>query len=455
MPSDSQAPQPGLQRNVTLFILFRLLFNARFYYPIFALLFFDFGLTPADFFFLNGVVWTVASILLEVPSGALADQLGRRTLLIAAAILMLMEMAILCCMPFGGGAVVFGLFFLNRILSGAAEAAASGADEALAYDSMEESTREHQWPKVQSRLLIVQSIGMIIALNLGALGYRLDGVVQWLGLHWEVSRETALRIPLFLCLGSAFATLIVTLMMKEPPQDSIHHGQTIRQSFARTLRAGQWILQSHAPFLILLIFVLFDSIVRLYYTVSSSYYRIIGIDPIYFGLIGTLGNLLGIFGAPLIGWLVAMKSARFNYRLSAGLILVGLCAFALQLPVWGFLVLFPLGFGMRHLHAATSHYINRVTDSAHRATVLSFRGLAMMIFYGGVNLMVMVQTKAMIRTEEEIDNWNQELGNEIIRQTSPYWWIWFVIVLTGLFLLRRFYYRKPIDEIIHPPKKPA
>ncbi|MDH3869135.1 MAG: hypothetical protein OET08_07150, partial [Desulfuromonadales bacterium] len=41
--------------NVRLFIIFRVLFNARFYYPVFSILFLDFGLTLSQFAILNAV----------------------------------------------------------------------------------------------------------------------------------------------------------------------------------------------------------------------------------------------------------------------------------------------------------------------------------------------------------------------------------------------------------------
>ena len=127
--------QSIVQRNVRAFTIFRMFFNARFYYPVYALLFLHYGLTLEQFGILNGV-WAATIVLLEVPSGALADTLGRRKLLILAGCLMVLEMAVLLVAPVGGGALMFWLFVLNRILSGAAEAAASGADEALAYDSL-------------------------------------------------------------------------------------------------------------------------------------------------------------------------------------------------------------------------------------------------------------------------------------------------------------------------------
>ena len=56
-----------------LFSWFRVLFNARFYYPIFTILFLDLGLSLGEFAALN-VVWAVTIVLLEGPSGALADR---------------------------------------------------------------------------------------------------------------------------------------------------------------------------------------------------------------------------------------------------------------------------------------------------------------------------------------------------------------------------------------------
>ncbi|MDB4294561.1 MFS transporter, partial [Akkermansiaceae bacterium] len=121
-----------MPRNIPLFIVFRLLFNARFYYPIFAVLQLDYGLTMAQFAILNAV-WAASIVLLEVPSGALADKLGRKPMVVIASVLMILEMGLIAFVPLGNASIVFWVWVLNRILSGAAEASASGADEALAY----------------------------------------------------------------------------------------------------------------------------------------------------------------------------------------------------------------------------------------------------------------------------------------------------------------------------------
>ena len=63
--------------NVRLFLAFRVLFNARFYYPVLAVLFLDLGLTLDQFAILN-VAWAVSIVCCELPLGAVADKIGRR-----------------------------------------------------------------------------------------------------------------------------------------------------------------------------------------------------------------------------------------------------------------------------------------------------------------------------------------------------------------------------------------
>ena len=127
--------QRQLERNLRNFTIFRLLFSARFYYPVFTILFLDLGLTLEQFSILN-VIWALSIVFAEVPSGALADIVGRKNLIIFAATLMVLEMSLLTLATIIDPSSLFLLMAANRILSGLSEAAASGSDEALAYDSL-------------------------------------------------------------------------------------------------------------------------------------------------------------------------------------------------------------------------------------------------------------------------------------------------------------------------------
>ncbi|NJL19474.1 MAG: MFS transporter, partial [Bdellovibrionaceae bacterium] len=166
-----------LGRNIRLFYLFRMCFNARFYYPVFAILFLDLGLSVEQFAWLN-VVWAATIVVLEVPSGAVADALGRVRMLQLAGFLMVGEMVLLMLAAAEGAhaGAVFGLLLANRVVSGAAEAMASGADEALAYDSLVAVHFEKDWERVLAKAMRYQSAAFIVAMLAG--GYLYD-VEAW------------------------------------------------------------------------------------------------------------------------------------------------------------------------------------------------------------------------------------------------------------------------------------
>lgn len=248
IPASSPATTPFAINNVRRFIAFRVSFNARFYYPIFTILFLDFGLTLEQFALLN-VVWAATIVLLEVPSGALADTIGRKNLLVLAGVLMVVEMIILCVVPIGQNKILFTIFLINRVLSGTAEAAASGADEALAYDALKQEGDIADWGRVLERQMRFQSMAYIGAMTLGAAVYDLalmQRVVGWFGYDVVLTQETTLRFPIYLTLVMSICTLITTLKMdrvsEHPSSETCVEGEScgtsVKEAFKLTFRAG-------------------------------------------------------------------------------------------------------------------------------------------------------------------------------------------------------------------------
>ncbi len=160
-------------RNVRYFLMFRCSYFARFYYPVFTLLYLDYGLTLSQFAMLN-VIWAATIVIAEVPSGAFADTLGRKKLVVLSSIIMFVEIAMIAFVPTGNPSLVFAVFLVNRILSGLAMALASGADEALAYDTLKEQGKEEAWPHVlQIQIRVASAVGIFVTL-IGAAMYDVD-----------------------------------------------------------------------------------------------------------------------------------------------------------------------------------------------------------------------------------------------------------------------------------------
>ena len=378
------------QRNVRAFTLFRMFFSARFYYPVYALLFLDYGLTLEQFGILNGI-WAATIVLLEVPSGALADTLGRRKLLIATGIFMVLEMLVLLVAPIDGGAVLFSLFVLNRVLSGAAEAAASGADEALAYDSLKAAGQEHRWGHVLERVQRDTSLAFFVAMMVGAAVYDaelVNAVLRLFGSAQVVASEQLIKVPIFLSLLSSLVVLAMALRMQEAPLKAhVSVRATLARSWRQSVAAGQWIWLTAFPFGVILAAMVLDSVVRQFLTLASEYWSVIELPIASYGLIGSGMALMGVFVPRFARILADTYSPAHNFVFVGVGVLLGLIGLSMALPYWGILPTILLYAGIQMTGYFVSRYLNETAPSEQRATVLSFRGLSTNFVYAAVALL--------------------------------------------------------------------
>jgi MFS family permease len=379
-------------RNIPLFVAFRVLFNARFYYPILGVLFLDLGLTLEQYALLN-VVWAVTIVTLEIPSGALADVIGRKRMVVVAAGLMVAELAIFSFAPTGNATLLFWLLVINRVLSGAAEASASGADEALAYDSLPPGDRGEGWPNVLATLTRWQSGAFFVAMVVGGALYDADflgNVAGWIGADWRPVAADVARWPVYVTFAMSVGCLGVALAMREVPRvragdDDV--ASPVGEAVANVWAGAKFVSTDRRILLVLLAAVVCDSLVRLFLTFESNYLRLIELPEVLFGVIGAGMALLGFVAAPVARKMVRGGSAPRNFAGLGGLMLVGLIAVAFAVPGWGVLAVVPLGAAFPMLSFFVSHYLNSWTASELRATVLSFRGVAFNLAYGAVGLL--------------------------------------------------------------------
>ncbi|HEV7188312.1 MAG TPA: MFS transporter [Blastococcus sp.] len=161
------------------------------YYPLYALLFVETGLSDGE---ISGLfaLWSVTGFVAGVPTGALADRWSRRGCLVLAGVLQAGAFALWTAFPvpasFAAGLVVWGV----------AGALMSGAAEALVYDGLAAVGAAGSYLRVRGRMsaaeLLVQLPTALAATVLFALGgYPLVG---WASVAFCLAAATvALRFP--------------------------------------------------------------------------------------------------------------------------------------------------------------------------------------------------------------------------------------------------------------------
>jgi MFS family permease len=146
------------------------------YYPLYALLFLDTGLSEAQISVLFAL-WSITAFVAEVPTGALADHWSRRGSLLLAGCLQAAAFVVWTAAP------GFAAFAVGFVVWGVGGALMSGTSEALVYDGLAASGSESAYVRVHgwmtSAELLVQVPTAFLASGLFALGgYPLVGWVS-------------------------------------------------------------------------------------------------------------------------------------------------------------------------------------------------------------------------------------------------------------------------------------
>jgi len=286
---------------------------------------------------------------------------------------------------------LFTLFLINRVLSGAAEAAASGADEALTYDSLKAAGQEGRWGQVLERVQRDTSIAFFFAMMLGAAVYdpeMVNAVLRFLGIAWSVEQVHLIKLPIMLTFISGLVVLTMAFRMHETrTQQRMGVWRTVRQSWQQTMAAAKWIWVTPLAFGIILSIMAVDSVVRQFLTLASEYWNVIDWPIATYGLIASCLSLMGVVVPRLARRMADHWSPLRNFLVTSALVMLGLLGLGLAIPYWGIVPAVFLYAAMYLASYLVSRYLNELAPSDQRATILSFKGLSTNVSYGLISVL--------------------------------------------------------------------
>ncbi|MER7482796.1 MFS transporter [Streptomyces sp. NPDC126510] len=160
-------------------------------YPVYALLFADTGMSLWQISSLFAL-WSITSVVLEVPSGAWADAMSRRRLLWIGPLLTAAGFALWVAVP------SYGAFAAGFVLWGAGGALGSGALEALIYDELDRLGAAGRYARVMGRARAARLVGTVASIGLAGPvlargGYPAVGAASVLAC--VLAAVTATRLP--------------------------------------------------------------------------------------------------------------------------------------------------------------------------------------------------------------------------------------------------------------------
>jgi MFS family permease len=292
------------------------------------------------------LIGLVTRVLAEIPTGAVADLMGKRKTLIIAFVLTAVGETV---MAFSTN---FHQFALVYVLIGLGYSFYSGTIDAFMYDTLVEHKAENEYPKVLSKINAVTNISTAVATIVGGYLYR-----YWGGL------------PFLLTGFTKFVGVFIAFLVTEPKVDTFIF--SLKNLIGQTTKGIEHLFNKKMIMYTLLL-VLMGSFSTIAYEILDDVavvdwgYTAMGISILYTAVI--------LLSVPS-GFLYEKVSKKFRPSLlvSGGiLILVANYLFspAINVVVWTALFLIRVVYAPLK-KAAITDIINRNVSSNIRATTLS------------------------------------------------------------------------------------
>lgn len=180
-----------MARDLRLFYLFRLLATSYLWVPIFVHFMISRGL-GFDEIMLLAAIYSGVVILVEIPTGALADRIGRRQSMMAGALAMVGS----CIIAYFAHSLP--VFVAAEILAAISMSLCSGADSAYLFDLLQENDCGHEYPQREGTASAWHQAGSAAAFAAGGLLGEID-----------------LALPYLVTAGVAVAAFVVALFMRD------------------------------------------------------------------------------------------------------------------------------------------------------------------------------------------------------------------------------------------------
>lgn len=314
--------------------------------PIIVLFFQENGLSLQEVMILQGS-YSMMVALMEIPSGYLADLFGRKKTMVLG--------TIFCFLGFALFSFSFGFweFLLAEILLGIGNSFISGSDSAILYDSLLESKQTDQYTRIEGK---TYSIGNFSEAAAGILGGFLA--------------EMSLRYPWYVQAAIACLAIPFAISLVEPKA----HGQKLEKNFKAILNVVKYTLVENK---LLKWFTLFSAITGVA-TLSMAWFA----QP-FFKEVDVPLKWFGILWAGLnfsVG-ISSYHAHRFESAINKNTLLltIGLgIAFCFGFlgfseTKWGLFWILMIYLIRGIATPVLRNYINEITTSEIRATVLSIR----------------------------------------------------------------------------------
>ncbi|MEM9953446.1 MAG: MFS transporter [Chloroflexota bacterium] len=337
-------------RNILLITIIRFAQSFHLYIHVYALILLNRGLNLFQITTIESIVIGTIFVM-EVPTGIIADRIGRKWSIIASTLFMMFAEFLFLF------ANSYPMYIIVAILTGTGFAFASGAIEATVYDSLPEENRDDLMKRAMGRINSWSGIAFFIAPLVGAFIIA-DG------------SPNNYTVAIALTVIALVIGLLISLFLEEPPTD----WDAERTSSLDIFKEGIAEVRDNPTLKRLIALIIFSTpfTATLVVTLAAPHLTNNGTDPFFVGIALSIGSLLAAitqhYAYKVEEWLGQRTAIWVLLLLPA--VLYGFLAIAVGpiAPVLVIIIMYATNDMKAPLFSA---YQNSLIGSKNRATVLS------------------------------------------------------------------------------------
>ncbi len=344
-----------LESNIWKFYLFEICGGMFFEIPIIVLFWMENGLSLTQIMILQSI-FSIFLICFEIPTGYFADVYGRRkSMLISGAGLFLGMLTY----SLGDN---FSEFLAAEFLFAVGLSFYSGTSSAFIYDTLKDLKQEKRYKKVWGNAKFFGLLALAVSNIIGGFIGKID-----------------LRLALVMSLPFMFALIPITLSFIEPMRHKIivargHFSKlkdTLRFAFVDNIRL-RWLIMYAA------IVIGFNNAGLWLY---QPYFKLTGIDIAYFGIIFASFQIVAAISSKYAHRIENKLGQKLSLIMLIVVMVVGYFLLSKIVFIFSFAFIYLFQFVRGFSEPVLSDYVNKLTRSEIRATVLSINNLVERIVY--------------------------------------------------------------------------
>ena len=335
-----------MKKEINKFYAYKFLLGTLFFLPIVIIYFKSTGLSFMEIFLLQSI-GALCQLILEVPTGAIADYFGKKTSTVTG----IFVLALACLTFFAGSSfVVFAIAYFIWALGWTMR---SGADTALLYDILHVNKKDPEFKKYRGTT-------RVFALTGTAIGSILGGFIAAYSLRMTYFVTAAVMI---IC-----AFIVMSIKHKEEKRAE-------KDSYIQILRDSFNIIKNEKMILwLFLLTAAAETLIKIFRPASQIYMEQAALPIAFFGIASAYFFIVGASSSKLAHGF-EKKLSKWSYVVLGGAAILGVFLISSFVFKLGFIIFGLFFFSRAIISIIAEHEALKLTPKSRHSTVLSFSNM--------------------------------------------------------------------------------